>query len=75
MGLWFGIACLYSFIAFYYLRKKLFATAEQLNAESLTPADYCVMAFTGQDFENVGDEESMEKEIKDVFEERFKLGN
>lgn len=53
LGLFFIISCLYSFIAFFFMRKKLFAMAEELNAKSLTPADYCVMAM-GTDFDDNG---------------------
>ena len=50
------------------MRKRLFATAELLNAESLTPADYCVMALTGKKaFEHTENEDEMFEEIKEVF--------
>jgi hypothetical protein len=53
MGLAFLWSVLYSFVAFFFMRKKLFAKAEELNAKSLTPADYCIMAM-GTDFEDNG---------------------
>ena len=56
------------------MRWRLYATAEQLNAKSLTPADYCIAAFTGQDFEDCGDSAGILQKVKDVFEERFQRG-
>ena len=56
LGVSFTYCILYSFVAFFYMRKRLFYMAQKLNAESLTPADYCVMVM-GCDFEDNGSEE------------------
>jgi hypothetical protein len=52
------------------MRKKLFAMAEELNAKSLTPADYCVMVMNC-DFDDNGSEQTIHAEIKDVFNSKF----
>jgi len=74
LGLCFTGAVLYSFVAFYYMRKRLYMLAEELNAKSLTPADYCVM-IRNCDFDDNGSEESILAEVKEVFENRYNLGN
>ena len=74
LGTYFLIACLYSFIAFIFMRKKLFAMAEELNAKSLTPADYCIMAM-GTDFDDAGNSESMLAEVKEVFDNKWNMGD
>jgi hypothetical protein len=73
LGTYFILAVVYSFIAFFYMRKKLFAMAEELNAKSLTPADYCIM-INGCDFDDNGNEEAILGEIKEVFDNRFNAG-
>jgi len=74
LGTWFLVACFYSFVAFIFMRKKLFALAEELNAKSLTPADYCIMGL-GMDFEDAGNSESMLAEIKEVFDNKWNMGD
>lgn len=56
------------------MRSKLYQYAEELNAKSLTPADYCVMCV-GCDFDEPGNADHIHNEIKDVMEDRFGLGN
>jgi len=56
------------------MRKRLFALAEELNAKSLTPADYCIMAM-GTDFEDNGNSDAILNEIKEVFDNKWNLGN
>ena len=47
--------CTASFFYFIFMRWRLYNLAEILNAKALTPADYCIAAFTGQDFSDNGD--------------------
>ena len=74
LGTWFLVACFYSFVAFFFMRKKLFAMAEELNAKSLTPADYCIMAM-GTEFDDAGNSESMLAEVKEVFDNKWNMGS
>jgi hypothetical protein len=70
----FVLAICFSFFYFIWMRSKLYQYAEELNAKSLTPADYCVMCV-GCDFDEPGNADHIHNEVKDVMEGRFGLGN
>jgi hypothetical protein len=44
-----------------------------LNAKSLTPADYCLMCI-GCEFDEPGNADFIDTEVKEVMEGRFKMG-
>lgn len=67
--------CAFSFFYFIFMRWRLYNLAEELNAKALTPADYCIAAFTGQDFSDCGDSQVILEEVKEVFEDRFQKGS
>jgi hypothetical protein len=69
----FILAIWFSFFFFIWMRKSLYRYAEELNAKSLTPADYCVMCV-GCDFEEPGNADLILSDVKEVMEERFGLG-
>lgn len=74
MAINFYLVCVFSVLYFAFMRWRLYGQAEILNAKALTPADYCIAAFTGQDFEDSGDSENILQKVKEVFEERFSRG-
>lgn len=64
---------IFSFFFFIWMRSKLYDYAEQLNAASLTPADYCVQVI-GCELEDAGNADSIFNEVKEVMQDRFGLG-
>jgi hypothetical protein len=70
----FFASIVFSFLFFILLRRQLYLKAEQLNAKSLTAADYCIMIMNCS-FEDNGNSELIFNDVKEVMQERFEIGD